>query len=522
MTAQPDENPRPDETQPDPDPQPDAPDAPVEPEAPVEPADAPDAPALAQVIELHTERGSLTLRPDQKALDPEQHAALKAINIDTQADPQVIPHLRAFVHMCQVKGLDPWAREAYLIGRGQGANRKYTMQTGIDGYRKMAAATGRFIRVKEVLWTGQDDDDRTYRAVDDGKGGVIMRRVWYDQWPASRGYPGAAKVTIEHYDVAGNVVETDAVADWGMYAPFVDEWEWDPAQRGKKVYKYNEDGTKKQTLNDMWAKGYAHMLAKCAEALADRKAFPAVMSGVYTHEEMHHADQQERERLAAEQRAARTQAYVAATTGRSQPQAVSTGPLSAPGRVAAAETSAPMPVGEDVAEVVQQVAQASAQSTAPSDAPEAAEDPAQRAVWLLDELTYQAGVLGHTVSKVAARPMRALKKNPEDFTADELLPLVAGLRPMVVARLRQDGAPADEVEAYAALGPTDVVNLPEYLAGITVDGEAEDDEAGPDPADDPRLDADPAEPHEPVLSGGLCEVCGEEPDYVLHTEADTP
>lgn len=491
---------------------PDEPEQPEQPEAAEDvqqPADLPEADeAMGKVIEFRGsgDAGSLTLRPRQTKLDPEQKAALVAIGIDVANDPGVIPHLRAFMHMCQIRGLDPWAREAYLIGRGQGNNRKYTMQTGIDGYRKMASSTGRFIRVKEVLWTGQDDDPESWWRDERG----VMRRVWWDQWPASKGYPGSAKVVIEHYDDAGNITETEAVADWSMYAPFTDEWTWHPSERGKKVYKTDPDtGERVQTLNDMWKKGYAHMLAKCAEALAYRKAFPARLSGIYTHEEMHRLDQAEQQRVATEQRAARAQAYRTATTPAVTPAAPASS-VSEPIRPEPERGGDPVTVGAVLADVVN-----------------ASASPEQRAEWVRAELAFQAEVLGHAPSKLAARAMRAARRNIEDLTADDLLPTVAGLRAAVADALRARGDVEDAAK-YGALPDAAVLDVTAYLAGEPDDepDEPEDDadtvdaEVVRDPDDweptDEELSADPRKPHRFIDHQGLCRVCEQFEDDVMH------
>ena len=438
---------------------------------PVQPTEAVE-PSEGKVIEFRTPRGSLTLRPNQTELDPIQRASLVAIGIDVVGDPQVIPHWRAFMHMCQANGLDPWAREAYLIGRGKGDKRTYTKQTGIDGYRKMSARTGRFIRVADTLWTGADDDDQSYYRDERG----VMRRVWYDQWPASRGFPGAAKVIIEHYDEANNVVRTEAVADWAMYAPFSDKWEGYGQSRKKVI---GADGKPEQTLNDMWAKGYAHMLAKCAEALAHRKAFPAASGGFLTHEEMHQADQQERSRVEAEQTRARQGAYAAATAGVSAPILAT---VVAPEDPEA--PAGPIPVGDVAAEVIETI-----QNESPTPQDEADDEPAEetKVEWLLTELQFQADVFGVTTTRLAARPVAALRKNVEDFTLSELHAMVSGLRPATVEKMR-GSYPEPEVAAYAAVTPEAVVDV---LDMFVTDGDVEH------------------QPHAYIDNDGVCATCGE-------------
>jgi RecT family len=421
----------------------------------------PEAPPTATVA-LRTPRGSLTIRPDQKELDEEQTAALLAIGIDADADPGVLPHLRAFLHMCQIRDLDPFAKEAYLIGRGQGTDRKYTMQVSIDGFRKIAGDTGRFIRRVGWFWTGTDDGDHTWR-FDPTTG--IMRRIWFDEWPERRGWPGAARCIIEHYDEAGNVVTTDAVAHWSMYAPLVPKWTWGQ-RRGEKVYEYDAAGNKVMELSDMWAKGYHHMLAKCSEALVVRTAFPRQTSGMYVFEEMARADQEERERLEVERSRARREAYRVATqpaiagevVASTQPQqpATPTDPPHSPPPVEKPETGDPAspppldpPAQADVETVDEPAAVGETLSDVVAELANGPVDDDTRRGWLMEEIGMQAETLGGTVEVLTRRYVDAAGKPLAEFTVAELESLRERNRRQVVNRLRKGGRePA--ADTYAA------------------------------------------------------------------------
>lgn len=161
--------------------------------------------------------------------------------------------LQVFFHQCKRTGLDPFNREIYMIGRKQrdyGGNwsTRYTIQVGIDGFRKIAHR--KCEALKEPLSISQG-----YLATPAGK--------WVDVWTDQTRPPVAAKVIVKRG--AGEFV---GVAHYAEYVGLKGD--------GKP--------------NRMWATKPATMLAKCAEALALRKAFPMEMSGLYTAEEMEQAD----------------------------------------------------------------------------------------------------------------------------------------------------------------------------------------------------------------------------------------
>ena len=141
--------------------------------------------------------------------------------------------LRLFAYACQRTGLDPFSKQIYAIKRGG----KMTIQAGIDGLRAIAERTG------------QLDGSETYWCGDDG--------VWADVWLNSK--PPAAAKTVLHRKGAAH--------------PFVGVVRFTDYNAGQ----------------GLWSKMPAAMIAKCSEALALRKAFPADLSGVYSTDEMDQA-----------------------------------------------------------------------------------------------------------------------------------------------------------------------------------------------------------------------------------------
>ena len=171
-----------------------------------------------------------------RTFDNEQVTLIKStIAPDTTND-----ELKLFLYQCERSGLDPFAKQIYCIKR----KGKAVTQISIDGARLIAERTGKYEGQEGPYWC--DDDG-----------------VWHDVWLSDK-LPRAAKVLVWK---TGARVATPGVAHWTEYAPYFNN-----------------------RLGDMWVKMPALMLAKCAEMLALRKAFPQELSGLYSREEMQQAE----------------------------------------------------------------------------------------------------------------------------------------------------------------------------------------------------------------------------------------
>ncbi|MHB1952209.1 MAG: phage recombination protein Bet [Sulfobacillus sp.] len=135
--------------------------------------------------------------------------------------------MAVFLHLAEQTGLDPLTNQIYLLPK----HGRMVPLCGIDGYRQTAVRTHEYAGKDEVVFVGGDE------AV--GKPPI--------------------KATITVYRLVG-----------GLRCPFTASARW---------HEYNAP-------TEVWRKMPFLMLAKCAEALAIRSAFPQELSGVYTEDEM--------------------------------------------------------------------------------------------------------------------------------------------------------------------------------------------------------------------------------------------
>jgi len=158
--------------------------------------------------------------------------------------------LKKFLWECERTRLDPFTRQIYSIQRREkyldGQQWKWrstrSTQVSIDGFRLLAQRSGEYAGQLGPEWCGSDG-------------------IWHDVWLADVTAPSAARVAAMRKDFEKPLW---AVALLNDYAARNDKGE----------------------LVAMWRKMPALMLAKCAEALALRRAFPHELSGLYTSDEM--------------------------------------------------------------------------------------------------------------------------------------------------------------------------------------------------------------------------------------------
>lgn len=161
---------------------------------------------------------------------------------DTIARGASDDELMLFLHLAQRSGLDPFSRQIYLIERRAQVDGKWITtrqpQTAIDGLRLIADRTERYAPGREPTFT---------------------------------------------YDADGHLLKATA------YVKKFVRGEWHKVAASAHYAEYVQT-TRDGAVTKMWAEKPHIMLAKCAEALAIRRAFPAELTGLYTSDEMGQAE----------------------------------------------------------------------------------------------------------------------------------------------------------------------------------------------------------------------------------------
>ena len=155
---------------------------------------------------------------------------------DTIAKGSTPDEFKMFLMVCKQTGLNPFMRQIHMVKRWDSKLQREsaTVQVAIDGFRVIADRSGQY--------AGQDEPKFGY----DDNGGVL-----------------SCTVTV-HRIIQGQRVPFTATAFFEEYV------------------QTKKDGSPTQ----FWAQKPRLMLAKCAESLALRKAFPQDLSGLYTDDEM--------------------------------------------------------------------------------------------------------------------------------------------------------------------------------------------------------------------------------------------
>lgn len=214
--------------------------------------------AAARAAEELKAKSLATIRPEQQRWDEHQLAILRQLGVEdaTQGD------LDLFFHVCRMTGLDPFRKQIYMISRNTKVTEwvdderatngrrkvekwvtKFTIQTGIDGFRRNGREAAK--RYADTLTF-----DGPYWCGEDGE--------WREVWPTKQP-PVAAKYTV-----------------FRNGEPFSAVVHYDEFVQTNPIYEGTGNQRKKigEEPNSMWAKMPRNQTAKCAEAMAYRRAYP--------------------------------------------------------------------------------------------------------------------------------------------------------------------------------------------------------------------------------------------------------
>ena len=164
----------------------------------------------------------------------------------TKAKGATPAEFNLFMYDCKSRGLNPLKNEIYFVKREVWDGVKQakvgvaTHQVSIDGFRIIAQRSGQYRGQTKVDY-GETIDIQGKKVPEYAEIGVM--REGFEE-------PVFARAYFEEY---------------------------------AQIFKGKD---KKEFMGAMWQKMPRHMLAKCAETLALRKAFPDYLSNLYTSEEM--------------------------------------------------------------------------------------------------------------------------------------------------------------------------------------------------------------------------------------------
>lgn len=178
---------------------------------------------------------SLTNKPESSAfiITDEQMKTLEQARIIPPSTPE--SQVEVFANVCKEQGLSPFSKEIYLVGyKG-----KYSVMTGINGFRKIAGRTGLHAGTDQAKFDLQPNGQ--YKTPANYSKGQL---------------PATCSITI--YKMVG-----------GVRCPF----------EHTAVFREFSSGQQK------WASMPFQMIAKVAEAFALRKAFGGELSGLHVQEE---------------------------------------------------------------------------------------------------------------------------------------------------------------------------------------------------------------------------------------------